>query len=166
MWIVIKYKKKEQNYLLQELKEQIGKDIKFYIPKINLKYFSKHKIVNIKKPLLNDYMFCFHSKFRDSKYINIMNFFKGLKYVLKDLINSQNEISFFIERCLHYENKEGFLSQDFFNFENLKKFKFFSGPFTNMVFDLIKMENKVKLKGIIGNFRLTITGKDNLFFPV
>ena len=95
-----------------------------------------------------------------------MNFFKGLKYVLKDLINSQNEISFFIERCLHYENKEGFLSQDFFNFENLKKFKFFSGPFTNMVFDLIKMENKVKLKGIIGNFRLTITGKDNLFFPV
>ena len=50
MWIVLKYKKKEQNYLLKELKEKVGKDIKIYVPKINLKLFSKNKVINLKKP--------------------------------------------------------------------------------------------------------------------
>ena len=41
MWIVIKYKRKEQNHLMKELKEKVGKDIKIYSPQINLKFFSK-----------------------------------------------------------------------------------------------------------------------------
>ena len=131
MWIVLKYKKNEQNFLFKELKEKIGNDIKIYIPKIQLKYFSKN-----------------------------------LKYILKDFIQSQKEINLFVNRCGCYEDKEGFLTQDFFNFEKHNKFEFFSGPFTNMIFDLIKRENKFNLKCLIGNFKLTVTGKDNLFFPV
>ena len=166
MWIVLKYKKKEQNFLFKELEEKVGKDIKIYIPKINLKYFSKKKIVNLKKPLLGDYLFCYHSKFKDLKFLNKINFLKGLKYILKDFIYSQKEIDFFVQRCNHFENKEGFLSQDFFNFDNITKFKFFSGPFTNLAFDLIKRENKYNLKCLIGDFKLTVTGRENLFFPV
>ena len=166
MWIVIKYKRKEQNHLMKELKEKVGKDIKIYSPQINLKFFSKNKVTNVKKPLLGDYLFCHHSSFNDSNFLKTINFLKGLKYILRDFISAQKEISFFIERCAHYENKEGFLSQDFFNFENFRKFKFFSGPFTNMVFDLIKKENKHNLKCLIGDFKLTITGRNNnLFFP-
>ena len=165
MWIVLKYKKKEQNYLMKELKEKVGKDIKIYIPKINLKLFSKNKVINLKKPLLGDYLFCYHSNFKDLNFIRNINFLKGLKYILKDFISSQKEINFFIDRCCFHQNKEGFLSQDFFSFENLKRFKFLSGPFTNMVFDLIKKENKHNLKCLIGDFKLTITGKNNLFFP-
>ena len=165
MWIVLKYKRKEQNYLMKELKEKVGKDIKIYIPKINLKFVSKNKIIDLKKPLLGDYLFCYHSKFKDFNFLGTINFLRGLKYILKDFVSSQKEINFFVERCNRYENKEGFLSQDFFNFENLKKFKFFSGPFTAMVFDLIKRENKHNLKCLIGDFKLTITGKNNLFFP-
>ncbi len=166
MWIVIKYKKKEQNFLFKELKEKVGKDIKIYIPKINLKYFSKKNIKNVSKPLLGDYLFCFHSKFQDPKFLNMINFLKGLKYILRDFICSQKEINFFVKRCNYYENGEGFLSQDFFNFEKNNQFQFISGPFTNMVFDLIKKENKFNLKCLIGNFKLTVAGKDNLFFPV
>ena len=165
MWIVLKYKKKEKNYLLKELKERVGKDVKIYIPKINLKFFSKNKIKNLKKPLLSDYLFCYHSNFNNLNFLNSINFLRGLKYILKDFVSSQKEISFFIERCNQYEDKEGFLSQDFFNFENLNKFQFLSGPFTNMIFDLIRRENKDNLKCLIGDFKLVITGKDNLFFP-
>tara|TARA_Y100000768_G_scaffold337906_1_gene280333 strand:- start:509 stop:1009 length:501 start_codon:yes stop_codon:yes gene_type:complete len=165
MWIVLKFKRKEQNYLVKELKEKVGKDVKIYIPKINIKLFSKNKVINSKKPLLGDYLFCYHSNFKDLNFLSTINFLKGLKYILKDFISSQKEINFFIDRCNFYENNEGFLSQDFFNFENLKRFKFLSGPFTNLVFDLIEKENKNNLKCLIGDFKLTITGKNNLFFP-
>lgn len=166
MWIVLKYKKNEQNFLFKELKEKIGNDIKIYIPKIQLKYFSKKKITYQSKPLLGDYLFCYHAKFKDPNIINILNFLKGIKYILKNFFQSQKEINLFVNRCSCFEDKEGFLTQDFFNFEKHNKFKFFSGPFTNMIFDLIKKENKFNLKCLIGNFKLTLTGKDNLFFPV
>ena len=49
MWIVLKFKRKEQNHLVKELKEKVGKDVKIYVPKINLKLFTKNKVVNSKK---------------------------------------------------------------------------------------------------------------------
>lgn len=165
MWIVIKYKRNEQNFLINELREKFGGELKHYIPQISLNYFVKNRVKNTKKPLLGDYMFCFHSKFVDQKYLNILNFTKGVKKVLKDFLNSQEEINFFVNKCLTYENGKGCLTQDFFDFNNNNTFKFCSGPFTNMVFDIIKRENRTKLKCLLGNFKLTITGKHNLYFP-
>ena len=94
------------------------------------------------------------------------NLYQPGNYWKKKIFQSQKEINLFVNRCGCYEDKEGFLTQDFFNFEKHNKFEFFSGPFTNMIFDLIKRENKFNLKCLIGNFKLTVTGKDNLFFPV
>ena len=42
-----------------------------------------------------------------------------------------------------HENKEGYIQQSFFEFENIKKSKFISGPFTNLVFNLISENNKM-----------------------
>ena len=81
--------------LVNELREKFGDDLKHYIPQISLNYFVKIES-KYKKPLLGDYMFCFHSKFVDQKYLNILNFTKGVKKVLKDFLNSQEEINFLL----------------------------------------------------------------------
>ena len=166
MWIVIKYKKKEKNFLKNEIMKKIGKDVKFYCPTLNLKYFQKNKIKNIYKPMLGDYFFCYHKKFKEIKFLNLIMYSKGLKYFLKEYLNSQNDINLFIERCINYENENGFICQDFFDFKKNKKFQFYSGPFTNFVFDLVRKENKYNLKCLMKDFKLTITGKQHLFYPV
>tara|TARA_Y100001970_G_scaffold273943_1_gene372925 strand:- start:8 stop:508 length:501 start_codon:yes stop_codon:yes gene_type:complete len=166
MWIIIKHKKKELNSLKRDISNKIGRDVKFYTPMLNLNFFDKKKIVNLNKPLLGDYIFCHHSNFKKINFQNLIIYSRGLKYILKDYLTSQNEINAFIERCVSFENKNGFITQDFFDFKNNKKFKFFSGPFTNFVFDLVKRENNNNLKCLIKDFKLTITGKQNLFLPV
>ena len=53
------------------------------------------------------------------------------------------------------------------NFYNLisSKGKFVSGPFTNMMFNII--EEKFSLKVLIGNYKVSLSKKDsNLFLPV
>ena len=166
MWIIIKHKKKELNFLKNDISNKLGKDVKFYTPMLRLKFFNRKKIMNYKRPLLGDYIFCFHPNFEKINFQNIITYSRGLKYILKDYLTEQKEINSFIERCEKFENNNGFITQDFFDFKNNKKFKFFSGPFTNFVFDLIKKENKNNLKCLIKDFKLTITGKQNLFFPV
>ena len=108
MWIVLKFKRKEQNHLVKELKEKVGKDVKIYVPKINLKLFTKNKVVNSKKPLLGDYLFCYHPNFKDFNFLSTIKFLKGLKYILKDFISSQKEINFFIERCNSLKTTKAF----------------------------------------------------------
>ena len=119
MWIVLKCKKKEQNFLVKELIEKISNNIKIYIPKIQLRYFSKKKITSQSKPLLGDYLFCYHEKFKYLNIINMTNFLKSLRYILKDFIQSQKEINLLVNRCDYYEDKEGFLLQDFFNYSKI-----------------------------------------------
>ena len=41
MWIVIKYKRNEQNFLVNELREKVQGRLKHYIPQISLNYFLK-----------------------------------------------------------------------------------------------------------------------------
>ena len=42
MWIVIKYKKKEINFLKNEIKNKIGNDVKFYNPTLCLQQIRKN----------------------------------------------------------------------------------------------------------------------------
>ena len=44
MWTIIKYKKKNLSMLKSDLSNNIGEDIKFYIPKIQLQKINKNKI--------------------------------------------------------------------------------------------------------------------------
>ncbi len=45
MWLIIKSEKKKLNFLKNELGERLGKDIKFYIPKILIKTLKKKKSI-------------------------------------------------------------------------------------------------------------------------
>ena len=165
MWIVIKYKKKEINFLKNEIKNKIGNDVKFYNPTLCLQLLKKNKVKNFFKPLLGNYFFCYHEKFKENKFLNLILYCTGLKDCLKEYLQSQNEINYFIDKCIKHENENGFISQDFFDLNNNKKFKFYSGPFANFIFDLVRKENN-NLKCLIKDFKLTITGKQNLFNPV
>ena len=49
---------------------------------------------------------------------------RGLKYILKDFVSSQKEISFFIERCNKYEDNDGFIIVGLYNKTGRLKNKF------------------------------------------
>ena len=70
MWIVAKFKKESFNFFQNEMKKKIGNECKFFRPKINLQIYKKNRLVNNTIDLLDDYVFCFHEKFKDTKIVN------------------------------------------------------------------------------------------------
>ena len=84
MWVVLKYKNNELNFLKENLKKKFGQQLKIYQPKIKLQRLIKNKIKFLEKNLLEDYIFCYHEKFCDKKLILLLNNSKGLKYLLKN----------------------------------------------------------------------------------
>ena len=134
MWIVAKIKVEELNIFKKQLKEKMGDEIKFYEPKI---IFSK-KNMNVIKNILGNYIFCFHEKFRDYKYLNKLQYTKGLKYFLKYYKNSQKDIFKFINFCRENEDNDGFLKTNFFKKILKKKGKFINGPLANIVFEILE----------------------------
>lgn len=165
MWTVIKYKLKSLPLLKNDISNKLGTEPKFYIPKIKLEKYKKNNISYIENLLLGDYVLCFHEKFSNKNTINSLKFCKGLKYFLNDFFNSQDEIENFIEKCKKHEDKDGYIKQSFFNFNNKKNFEFITGPFTSMIFKIIE-ENKTNFKVLIGNHKATVSKEDYLFRPV
>ena len=165
MWVVIKYKKKEIGLLKEELKRVIGDIPQIYIPKIKIQKISKKNQTFTKRELLNDYLFCYHKNFLNINF-SIFNYLKGIKCCLSEKKSEQKNVSNFINICKKYEDKDGCLKQEFFNFLNINKGIFLSGPLTNMFFELIeKHQNKIKM--VVGNINVTISKKSNyLYFPV
>ena len=94
-----------------------------------------------------------------------LKYLKGLKYYLDGFQNQQLQIQKFVKYCRNYE-KNGYISQEFFNNINFERGKFISGPFTNLVFNILE-RNKKKLKVLVGNFKTTINlSKDCLYLPI
>ena len=62
------------------------------------------------KHLLENYIFCFHDKFKKSIFLNELKFTKGLDYFLSGNKENQEEIKNFVEHCISCENKDGYLS--------------------------------------------------------
>ena len=63
-------------------------------------------------------------------------------------------------------NKNGYLSQAFFKIMIRRKAQFVSGPFTNMVFEILEKQ-KNKLKILVDNIVTTIPNKTNyLYRPI
>ena len=144
MWVVAKIKKKEISFFKNELKEKIGKDIKFYNPQIELEKFIKNKMIKYKKPLLEDYIFCYHKNFENKKNINCLSFIKGLKFFLKGHDLNQVEILGFINYCKSFENKEGNIKAMFFKSLLSKKAKFIRVPkFSEVPYPTIMEPNLV-----------------------
>lgn len=161
MWTVVKIKRKELNIFKKKIAEKLGKDIKFYCPKIEHHNYFRNKLKRFDKLVLENYMFCYHKKFSEpNSCFSELKFLKGLEYFLKGYEQNQAEIVKFINHCKSFENKEGYLTADFFKAIITKKAKFTSGPFTSMMFEIIERQKK-KLKILIGGIVTTISDNKN-----
>ena len=166
MWVVAKVKIKNFGTFKKNLAEKIDNDVKFYHPKIQYDKYFRDKVKKFEKFILENYIFCNHPKFNDTNSINDMKFLKGLEYLLKGHAINQNEIIRFIEHCRTFENSKGYLTPNFFKFMTIKKAIFISGPFTNMMFEIIEKQ-KNKLKILINNIVTTVSDKQNyLYRPI
>jgi len=163
MWMVAKIKKREIKIFKKNITEKIGKNIQFYYPKVEYEKFIGNKIKRFEKYVLENYIFCYHPDFSKDIFINKVRFLKGLEYFLSGHSQNQNEIIKFINYCKAFENNKGCLTQAFFKEMINKKAKFTSGPFANMMFEIIEKQ-KNKLKVIIGNIKTTISDKTNYFY--
>ena len=166
MWIVAKVKIKDLNTFKKNLAEKIGDDIKFYHPKIEYHKHFGDKVKRFEKFILENYMFCYHAKFKKPNSVNEVKFLRGLEYFLEGYNQNQKQILKFIEYCKFFENEKGYITQSFFQNIVTKKAKFVSGPFTNMIFEILeKQKNKIKI--LVGNIVTTIPNKANyLYRPI
>ena len=73
---------------------------------------------------------------------------------------SEKEILEFVEKCKAHEDEDGYLKQGFFESSINTRAKFISGPFTNMIFNIISKQNN-KLIIRIGNITTTISNRVN-----
>ena len=165
MWAVIKFEKKKLIFLKKELKEKLGSDCQFYVPKIMFKKFFKKKLIKKEINVLGDYLFCFHTSLSDKNSMNKLYYTRGLKNILTGFKQSQNDIVNFIEKCKNFEDKDGYISKQFFNLKFNKNYKFYSGPFSNLIFKIMEMQ-KNKIKVLMGNFKTVIDIKDHIIQPV
>ena len=163
MWVVAKIRMKDLNIFKKNLTEKIGNDIKFYQPKIEYHKNFGDKVKRFEKFILESYIFCFHDKFKKSNFINEVKFLKGLEYFLEGNNQNQNNIVKFIEHCIAFENDKGCLTQSFFATIISKKAKFMSGPFANMVFEILE-RRKNKLKILVGNIVTTMPNNINYLY--
>ena len=166
MWVVAKVKIKNLNLFKKNLAEKIGDDVKFYHPKFEYHKYFGDKVKKFEKLVLENYIFCYHEKFKKSHHINEVKFLRGLIYFLEGHNQNQNQILKFIKHCKSFEDEKGYLTQSFFKTIITKKAKFISGPFTNLIFEILE-KHKNKLKILIGNIVTTIPDKTKyLYRPI
>tara|TARA_B100001013_G_C24402915_1_gene360791 strand:- start:47 stop:547 length:501 start_codon:yes stop_codon:yes gene_type:complete len=166
MWVVVKYKTKEFKTLKHNLAQALGDAPQFYSPKIRYQKYFKRKLTTAKKFILENYLICYHSNFKNLAIMSKLKYIKGLDYFLTGSQQNQKEIINFVEYCKSFEDQDGYLKQEFFSISKIKKAKFVSGPFTNIIFDVIG-KNKNKLKVLIGNMTATIyKNSHSLYQPV
>ena len=113
MWLVIKYKKKRETELIEDLKKRLSPEIEFYIPRIKYKIKNKNSSKEIEENILSEYMFIRSEKFKEQSYLYILKFCKGLISILNNYKLSQIEILNFLKKCKANENK-GFIMSSFF----------------------------------------------------
>ena len=165
MWAILKFEKNNLALLKDNLNQKLGKDLKIYIPKLRIQKFKNNKLKSKEINLLGDYMFCFHTNLKEKKIVNSLRYTRGIKYFLEGFCQSQMEIEKFIKKCKDSENKEGFLSRDFFDLNINSKYRFSSGPFTDKIFQIINLQRN-KIKVLIGDIKTTIKKKEFLFTPL
>ena len=164
MWTIIKFDKKNLEFLKKDFKEKLGEGFTIYNPKLFIQKYKRNKLINKEFDLLGDYLFCYHKNFKNPETISKLKFTRGLKYFLHGFIQSQKEIKKFIQKCKNYENNEGYLMQNFFELYTNSKYKFTSGPFVEMIFKIINLQ-KNKINILLGNVKTTIKKDEFLFIP-
>ena len=76
MWTVIKLDKKKINLFKEDFKNKIDNDFELYIPKIRLLKRSKNRLVKKEFNLIDNYLFCYTRRFKNSFYLNKLNYLK------------------------------------------------------------------------------------------
>ena len=166
MWVIAKIKIKNLNLFKKDIVGKVGSEVSFYNPKIEYHKYYGDKVKRYEKLILENYIFCYSDKFKDAATINNIKYTKGLDYFLEGYSLNQNNIVNFIKYCKSYENEKGYITQSFFKTIITKKAKFISGPFTNLIFEILEKQRN-KLKILIGNIVTTIPNKKNyLYRPV
>ena len=166
MWVVAKIKLKNLNVFKKDLVKKVGNDIEFYQPKIEYHRYFGDKIKRFEKFILENYIFCYHERFQKFSFVNQVKFLKGLEYFLHGYNLNQDNIIKFIKYCKSFENEKGYLTQSFFKTIIAKKAQFISGPFTNMIFEILEKQ-KNKLKILVSNIVMTIPNSTNyLYRPI
>ena len=68
MWIVLKYKKNEFNFLKQDFKKALGDLPLIFRPKIKYQKLIRNKLQFLENDILGDYLICYHEKFKKSSH--------------------------------------------------------------------------------------------------
>ena len=160
MWVVLKYKTKEYEILKNSFSKILGETPEFYNPKIKCEKYINNKLKKFEKKVLDNYLICKHNKFKNPKIINILKNSRGLIYFLSGSEFNQKELNNFVNFCKSSEDSNGYLTQNFFAISRNTKAKFISGPFTQMIFDIVENKGK-KLKILLNNINMTITNNSN-----
>lgn len=164
MWVVAKIKPNYENIFIKELRNKIGEKTNIYLPKILLS--NNYKKKNYYKNILGNYILCKSDLFKNSDILKKLNFVKGLNYFLIGTDKDSNEINKFVNLCRDNENEHGFISNSFFFDKINKHSKIVTGPFKNILIEIIKIKNK-KLIGITGDIKFVINNKcKNYCYPV
>ena len=163
MWIVAKVKFREINIFKKDLTEKVGSKVNFYSPTVECQQIKKNKIRKYEKQILENYVFCYHEKFSLRSFITQLKFAKGLVCFLNGYNFNQKEITNFIDYCRSFENKDGYLTPAFFNTTLTQKAKFISGPFTNMIFQILERK-KNKIKILLGNIVTTVSNNTKYLY--
>tara|TARA_X000000368_G_scaffold413481_1_gene401613 strand:- start:713 stop:1210 length:498 start_codon:yes stop_codon:yes gene_type:complete len=165
MWTIIKFDRKNLEFLKKDFKKKLGSDVTIYSPKLLIQKYKKNKLVDKELNLLGDYLFCFHNRFKYNETLNLLKFTRGLKYFLGGFSQSQEEIEKFVKKCKESENEKGYLSQSFFHIRKNSDYKFTSGPFSEKIFKIIDLQ-KNKINILLGNIKTTIKNKEYSFKPL
>ena len=127
--------------------------------------YSKNKLIKKEFKVLGDYIFCHNKKFSNLKLLSILKYTKGCKYILNGFLSSQNEINNFIQNFRKLENKDGYVADNFYALKEKLKYKFKSGPFTDQMFKILKIQKKT-FEILLSNFKITLRKENFLFEPL
>ena len=165
MWAVFKIDQKFSNLFKKDFKKVFGSEVEIYSPKYQVQNFAKNKLRLKETKLLGNYVFCFNENLRNINFLNRIKYLKGFQSYLPGYIETQKEIIEFVSNCKKFENKEGFIQNNFFNLNLNRVYNFRSGIFTNKIFEIMKFQkNKIDL--MIGDLKVNVKKANFLAQPV
>ena len=59
MWVVIKFNRNELNLLRKDFLSKLGKEAKFFLPKLKFQKLINNRFIFTESLLLGDYLICF-----------------------------------------------------------------------------------------------------------
>ena len=165
MWAILKVDQNSLKIFEKEFKKKIGSEVLTYSPKFLIQKFKNNRLKFKEISILGNYIFCFHSHFKNSSFINKIKYLKGFKSFLPGNIENQKDINKFISRCKEFENSSGYIQSNFFKLDLKNDYKILTGVFTNKIFEIMKFQ-KNKIEIMIGNLKVSAKKKNLLVQPV